>query len=260
MPSAAELERLAFGPLRPGPPPSGPVPSDLRARWLTGVCWGALGRYATAQRHLLSAGSPVSSLAASCAASHLRQVGRHGAAEPLDLLALELARTDEERADALVGLVADAVGRLDLGAARDRLDAAAAAVRGDGPWRARVRLTWVRTEVALLGDDPAGAAVCARAAGALSREVSAWRHAVKSDLMLGAALDAAGHRRAAARVLGGAAARAGRSGLVPLVRPARTIRARILADRRPAAAARERQRARSAESIIEPPSDSPTRD
>jgi hypothetical protein len=77
----------------------------------------------------------------------------------------------------------------------------------------------------------------------------------KSDLVLGAALEAAGHRRAAARVLGGVAARADRLGLVTLAWPARTLRARIVERRAPTLAARERQRAECAESIIEGHSD-----
>jgi hypothetical protein len=256
-----ELERVAFGPAPPGPPPALDPDGDLapRERWLAGVCLGALGRYAEAARFLLPGGVPAGSLAASCAASHLRQVGRHAEAEPLDRHALALAATAEECADALVGLVADAVGALDLAAARRRLRTAEEAISGDVAWRPQVRLAWVRAEVALLGDDPLAAVSWARMAGRLSREVSAWRHAVKSDLILGAALEAAGRRRAAARVLGGVAARADRSGLVPLVWPARTLRSRIIADRAPTTAARERQRATCAESIIELPSEGANR-
>ena len=121
-----------------------------------------------------------------------------------------------------------------------------------------VRLAWVRAEVALLHDDPPDAPTWARNAGKRSRQVCGWRHAVKSDLVLGAALEAAGHRRAAARVLGGVAAHADRLGLLTLAWPARTVRARILDGRAPARAARERQRSAYAESIIKAASDGPS--
>jgi hypothetical protein len=252
------LEEHAFGPARPATTIDLDAAGDLppRQRWLAGVCLGALGRYAAAARFLLPGGQPAGSLAASCAASHLRQRGRHADAEVLDRLALAGAATAEERADALVGLVADAVGTLDLAESRRRLAVASADLDGDRAWRAVVRLGWVRAEVALMGDDPLGAADWARISGRRSREVGAWRHAIRSDLVLGAALDAAGHRRAAVRVLGAVAARAERSGLIPLVPPARTIRAVILSPRSRTLGAREQQRVAWAESIIETPADS----
>lgn len=255
-------------PLLAGLDPAGPLPD--RTRWLAGVCLGALGRYRTAGRYLLpgpgpgpgTGTGPTSSLALSCRASHLRQVGRHAEAEPLDEAALAAAGDPEARADALVGLVADAVGRLDLPVARARLAVAAGELPigdsgradiGHCAWRCSVRLAWVGAEVALLEDDPLAAAEAARAALLRSQSVAAFRHAVKSALFLGAALDAAGRPRPAARLLRAAAADADRLGLPPLVWPARTLRARILADRAPHTAARERQQARSAQSLIEDP-------
>jgi hypothetical protein len=226
-----------------------------RVRWLAGICLGALGRYDAAARWLLPPASTPPSSALSCRASHLRQLGRHAEAEPLDTAALATAADWEARLDALVGLVADAVGRLDLGTARSRLERAAAGTElaghpgpggGDSAWRPRVRLDWVRAEVALLGDDPSGAAAAARDALRRSLAVAAYRHAVKSRLVVGAALEAAGHPRRAARVLRRAAAGADRLDLPTLAWPARTLLARVLDDRAPAAAARERQRARSA--------------
>lgn len=222
------------------------------------MCLGALGRYASAARYLLPGGLPAGSAAASCRASHLRQLGRHAEAEPLDRYALATAEDAEARADALVGLVADAVGRLDLPAARDRLAAAAGEIAGHAEWRAPIRLAWVEAEVALLADRPAEAVAAAGAAVHRSREVVAWRHAVKSELVLGAALEAAGRFPAAARVLRGAAARAERLDLLPLVWPARTLRATILSPRAPAVAARERRRAASAIGSIESSSDGRT--
>jgi hypothetical protein len=240
--------------------PAGPLPD--RVRWLAGICLGAVGRYRTAERWLLpgpAASQTASSLALSCRASHLRQLGRHAEAEALDSAALAAATDPEARADALVGLVADAVGRLDLTTARRRLDAAGAEWAGQvgrrpgdhSGWRPQVRLAWVTAEVALLGGDPAAAVTAARSAYDRSRSATACRHAVKSQLVLGAALEAAGRTRAAARVLRAAAAGADRLDLLPLVWPARTVLAGVLGPRAPATAARERQQANSAQSIIE---------
>ncbi len=245
-------------PVLAGLDPDGPLPA--RTRWLAGVCLGALGRYRTAERWLLPGctASPVDSLALTCRASHLRQVGRHAAAEPLDTAALAAASDPEARADALVGLVADAVGRLDLPAAERRLAAARAELAtagGHGAWRPAVRLAWVTAEVALLGDCSDGAASAAEDAWRRSRAATACRHAVKSQLILGAALEAGGRTRAATRILRAAAAGADRLDLLPLAWPARALLARTLAQRAPQAAARERRRADSRQSIIEEGSD-----
>jgi hypothetical protein len=241
-----------------GVDPDGPVPG--RVRWLAGVCLGALGRYRTAARWLAPGREPAGSLAASCLASHLRQVGRHTEAEPLDRLALATATGAEDRADALIGLVADAVGRHELALARDRLGPAAAEVvavtTSDAEWRTRIRLCWVTAETALLGNDPLHAAEIGRSAQRISRTAMAPRHNVKSQLVLGVALDAAGHTRSAARVLRSAVSGATRLGLIPLLPPAHVVLASILDDRAPAVAARERQRARTAESSREDPAES----
>ena len=100
-------------------PDDRPLPE--RVRWLAGVCLGRARPLPEAARWLAPGGEPAGSLAASCLASHLRQVGRHAEAEPLDRLALAPRPTAESRADALIGLVADAVGRHELALARDRL-------------------------------------------------------------------------------------------------------------------------------------------
>ena len=263
----AALERAAWS----GPPadglaalagldPEGARPERLR--WLAGVCLGAVGRYREAAGWLAPGGVPAGSPAASCLASHLRQVGRHAEAEPLDRLALETAATAGARADALVGLVADAVGRHDLAAARERLAAARADIptvgsvtADDTAWRPAVRLSWVTAEVALIADQSETAVRAARDAGRHARDATAWRHAVKSDLVLGASLYAAGRPRAAASVLRVAAAGAARLDLLPLVVVIRTLRAEILQVRAPLTAARERRRADSAQRSIEPPAE-----
>jgi hypothetical protein len=244
-------------------------PLDERARWLAGVCLGALGRYGQAREVLLPGGSPASSLAASAAGSHLRQLGRHAEAEPLDRLALAAADDAEARSDALVGLVADAVGRLDLDEARLRLATATRAVAdpptggvadraatawltdgADAGWRAQVRLRWVLAEVALLGDDPAAARGAATEALALSRRAGAPRHSAKSLLVLGAATEAGGDPAAALTLLRQAAAMGAALGVPPLVWPSRLLIARLLGCADSNAAARERRAAMLAIRVI----------
>ena len=258
------LTRAAFhghpagaDPILAGLDPAGPVPP--RVRWLAGVCLGARGRYAQAARWLAPDGTPAGSAAASCRASHLRQLGRHAEAEPLDRLALAAATDAETEADALIGLVADAVGRHDLAAARSRLAAATRSVPSDdGAWRTQVRLAWVTAEIALLGDEPDSAVAAGRRAESMSRRATACRHAVKSQLVLGVALETAGRSRPAVRVLRAAAAGAGALDLIPLVVPTRTVRAEILQVRGPRTAERERRKARSAQSIIEEAANGPS--
>jgi tetratricopeptide (TPR) repeat protein len=224
-------------------------PEPPRARWLLGVCLGALGRYAVAAAVLepaLSADSPAAdSLAASARASHLRQLQRHAEAEELDRAAVLLALAgppecrEEALADALTGLVADAVGRYDLAAARTRLAEATAHVAGrpaaGALWRAPIRLAWVRAEVALLGGEPEVAARQAATAVRLSRAAAAPRHLAKSLLFRGVAEQVLGSPAAAA-TLDLAANSAADLGLLPLVWPARLVRSRILAEVEPEAA------------------------
>ncbi|HEY3711668.1 MAG TPA: hypothetical protein VGL64_19985 [Amycolatopsis sp.] len=92
-------------------------------------------------------------------------------------------------ADALLGLAADnlALGRI---AAARRLAARAAAA--DGRWRATVRAGWVGAEIELAAGRPAEAVAPARRAAEAARERGARRHVVKSDIVLGVALSAAG--------------------------------------------------------------------
>ena len=106
-----------------------------------------------------------------------------------------------------------------------------------------------------MGYDPVTAVTASRAAWERSLAATACRHAVKSQLILGAALESAGRTRAAVRILRAAAAGADRLDLIPLVPPARTLLARIIGARASAAGARERQQADSAQSIIEDAAD-----
>ncbi|WP_367138808.1 hypothetical protein [Saccharothrix sp. HUAS TT1] len=160
---------------------------------------GGQGHYAAAAAvlgGLIAGGGLFGSLAASTLASHRRQLGGHAVARALDGRALEMVadadddRRDEDdvdvagaRADALLGLAADAVGLGRLAEAR-RLHAR---VESRG-WRSRVRHGWLAAEIALAGGHPERAVHPAEVAAATAREAGATRHTLKSDLVLGAAL------------------------------------------------------------------------
>src|ERR1700733_13494237 len=99
------------------PLPTASTPSEL---WLRAVAAGGQGRYGSAYRDLalLRRGAasgrlvtPLVSLAHSTQGSFLRQLGWHTRARGWDGRALALAGADPEaRADALIGLAADALG------------------------------------------------------------------------------------------------------------------------------------------------------
>ncbi|MFD2490486.1 hypothetical protein [Amycolatopsis jiangsuensis] len=223
----ATLTTLAFG----DPPaaddlrrPFGVRPeSTPRHRLLAAIVLGAHGHYAAAttvlDRLRRERDPVVASLAASTLASHRRQLGGHTAARKLDGAALLTAGFAEgsggsggfggsepgiagsdaadadgldlvgARADALLGLAADnlALGRID--AAR-RL--AVRAARVDRRWRAAVRCGWVAAEIELADGQAAAAVAPARRALEIARARGARRHAVKSAIVLGVALSAAG--------------------------------------------------------------------
>ena len=151
-------------PVLAGLDPAGPLPA--RTRWLAGVCLGALGRYRTAERWLAPGAAPAGSLLLSCRASHLRQLGRHAAAEPLDAEALAAATDPSHGRTRWSAWWPTRSAGSTWPTAERRLAAARAEPTGhdgrppddDGAWRAAVRLAWVTAEVSLLGDDPAAAA------------------------------------------------------------------------------------------------------
>lgn len=203
--SEAALRRAAFG--------AGPVISDRalatamtpRSEWLAAVVLGARGRYAAAAAllcPLIRGRDPLlAALAGAAFASHRRQLGGHAAALPLDGAALAWAGqatggADEDGldpagafADALLGLAADnlALGR--FSAAQRMLDRARSLEAG---WRAEVRACWVGAELALARGAAVHAVLPAKRAVRASRERGAIRHAVKSELVLAAALAATG--------------------------------------------------------------------
>lgn len=133
-------------------------------------------------------------------ASSARQTGRYPQAKRHDEAARALASEPVSSAHALIGLAADFVG---LGDEREcaalLVEAAAIAPLSDA--RVQTRLAWVRCEHALLTGAPREAAAFAREALRYARRLRSGRHRAKSLLFLGVALDAAGDRRRAVRVL-----------------------------------------------------------
>ncbi len=180
--AVTSLEQAAFG----GRPDLlvTAVPPAPRERWLAAVVVGAQGYYARAAallQELLH--TQVAALAAATLASHRRQLGGHAAARRLDAVGLARARDDESRADALLGLAADAVGAGHLDEAR-RLRARVPLTG----WRAEVRHGWVSAEI----DLSAGRADLARPHAERALDAAAasgsTRHRIKSEIVLGATL------------------------------------------------------------------------
>jgi tetratricopeptide (TPR) repeat protein len=219
--------------------------------WLLGVCLGAAGRYGSAMVVLepLAEDDPVdaerrlfSSLAAATLASVARQLGRHEEARGLDQRALDLAgEAAEARFDAVLGLAADAVGLEQV------TEAVAALADGRGDWwRQRVRLDWVRAEVALLRNRPDEAVTRAAMAVTLAEASGAPRHVAKGLLFGGVAQVQTGETDEAAVTLRRAATLAESLGAVPLVWPARAVLGALVAGSSPTEGAASLQAARVA--------------
>ncbi|MDT7699471.1 MAG: hypothetical protein QOJ30_1796 [Pseudonocardiales bacterium] len=199
----SELWSTAFGPC-PGVSVVSPRRADPTARWTAAVALGGQGRYAGAAALLEAlAANPrtpraLAAHAAVTRASHLRQLGGHGAAARFDGLGIRLAtaagRSDpgatelgidarSALVDGLVGLAADAVGRADVGAATSLLTRADAVLEDCAAPRPTIRAGWVRAELALLRGDPAVAVRAAAAAVAGARRWGSARHLLKSRLV-----------------------------------------------------------------------------
>jgi hypothetical protein len=229
------LAAAAFGD-QPGrwPLPAATTPNQL---WWRAVAAGGQGRYGSAYRDLavLRRGAtsgrlvtPLVSLAHSTQGSFLRQLGWHSRARGWDGCALALAGADPEaRADALIGLAADALGVGRFAAASallSRADSALAAcpIKGAVPERIPVRRRWVAAELAMACGDGALAVRHAEDAVELAKAMSlttgqaSARHQVKSEVVLAAALCSAGATERARTVAEAALDATGRSGLVPL--------------------------------------------
>jgi hypothetical protein len=224
------LAEAAFG----NSPASWPLPAATGGRqlWLRAVAAGGQGRYGSAYRDLAElrrstrGAGRLASLAHSTQASFLRQLGWHTRARRWDGLALALAGDDPEaRADALIGLAADAlgVGRFALAATLlARWDAEAATGRAAelvaSPAGARisVRREWVSAELAMVTGAGAEAVRHAERGVELARTTVGARHRVKSEVVLAAALCCAGRADRAAAVAADALESAAALGLVPL--------------------------------------------
>lgn len=163
--------------------------------WAQGVALGAAGRYGAALRVLepLTRGAAAradplhASLAACAVASHRRQLGAHRASYRLDALALRLSggvppqAAREARADALLGLAADAIG-LGRAARCEQLLRYVYDAGLIGDWRTRIRYGWIRTEWLLGTGCFATALECARATQAYAERGPSGRHVTKSAM------------------------------------------------------------------------------
>ena len=155
------------------------------AAWLLGVSLGAAGRYGSALAVLeplaerasgrapgragCSPRSPRPPRRASTASSAGTRSPGPSTSEPVELA----GDAAEALFDARLGLAADAVGLGEAGAGPGALDRAAALPEGRADWwRQRVRLLWVRAEVALLVGDPGAAAKAADGAVTLAEGVA----------------------------------------------------------------------------------------
>ena len=216
------LADVAFG-TDPGrwPLPPATTPEEL---WWRAVAAGGQGRYGSAATDLavlIRRGGRLSALACATLGSFRRQQGWHERASRWDGRAFAQSGGDVEAGvDALVGLAADAlgVGRLARSAALlDRAQRLHDSADG-APARLAVRLAWVRAELAMAADGGESAVSHARLAVELTSRVAPAlrRHAVKSEVVLAAALASAGDVAAAREVADAAASAAGASGLVPL--------------------------------------------
>lgn len=190
----------------------GEHPDTPRTGWLRTVALLATGRYEEAGAVAFpgSAGRWPALLAAA-SASVSRQQGRYAEAAERDAYALAAAGADAEaRADALVGLTADAVGAADPHTAAVRLAELDAMVDGAG-WRAGVRRGWVACELALLTDRPARAAEASRDAVRRAEAAQAPRHLAKSLLFYGVSMRELARRQAVAPLFRSAAVILGRA-------------------------------------------------
>jgi len=176
------------------PLPAATAPREL---WLRAVAAGGQGRYASALADLSVLGrgprGPVLSLAHSTRASFLRQLGWHERARRWDGRALSLAGSDVEAgADALIGLAADALGVRRFAASERALERAADLITEPAPARLRVRLAWVSAELAMVRGQGSTAVGYADRAVEEAALLGSARHAVKSQVVLAAALCCAG--------------------------------------------------------------------
>lgn len=220
--------------------------SQVYADWLRGVALGAMGRYGEALDVVarIPSASPEFSMARSLRASLLRQIGVHDLALVADREARASAATPGAAVEALTGLAADSVGLQDLLNARAALDQAESLLARVGAdpigastwWRHRVRVHWVRCEVALLDSDPLTAGKQAGLALAAAEAASAPRHVAKSLLFTGVAQVESGQREQAVATLRRSLLLSSSMGYQAVAWPTHAVLAAILAPADPQAA------------------------
>lgn len=232
---------------------SGDAARGARAAWLTGICRTAIGLYGQALAGLTAVASDevldpdLRSLPASAVATVQRQLGRPGEARAWDESALALAAGDvEATCEAWLGLAGDAVGLGDGEAAVAALSQVEQVAAGRPLWwRQRIRVEWVRAEIALLREEPGQARAAAERALDLAEDASAPRHVAKSLLFDGVAATAQGHPAAAIDLLSRAAVLAEGLGARPLIWPSRAMLGALQERSDPAAATRSLEAARA---------------
>jgi len=211
------------------------------ATWLLGLSLGAAGRYGaalTCLTPLLEAGEApgtgkearlFGALAGASLGSVRRQLGRHTEARDADQRGASLAEGGESAFACRLGLAADAVGLGDAAAARAEMEASERLLpeRPTEWWRQRVRLDWVRAEIALLDEDPDAAIASAEAAVERAEKARAPRHVAKSLLFQGVAQVTSGAAEGASS-LRRAATLAEGLGALPLVWASRAVLGAVL--------------------------------
>lgn len=219
---AARLRAAAFG----NDLPCWPLPTahSVDELWLRAVAAGGQGHYAVAFADLDSVArrgnGSLLSLAQSTRASFLRQVGWHRLARVADGRAWALVAHQpgaaEARADALVGLAADALGIGRFGVAQRLLERAVIDTANSGVPRQRVRLAWVSAELAMVSGRGEESVAHAERARKLVGDLGSPRHAVKTDVVYSAALCSAGRFDESRQVADAALGHTQQFGLVPL--------------------------------------------
>jgi hypothetical protein len=197
-----------------------PAATSTHELWLRAVVAGGQGRYASAVADLADVvrlGGRTVSLAHSTRASFLRQLGRHAHARTWDGRALACAGGDvQSHADALIGLAADALGIGRFAASETALQRAAELLDPSVAPRLPVRLAWVSSELAMVRGDGQTAVAHAQHAVELADRLRSVRHAVKSDVVLAAALCSAGDVTQSRTVADAALQACEHHGMIPL--------------------------------------------
>lgn len=196
------LDEIAWG-LHPGRWPM-PAATDAEGRWFRAVALAGQGRYSLATSELdvaeseSEAARALRSVMASTRASWLRQTGAHTRAarydgEAISLVGIESSadsvRILEARCDALTGLAADALGIGRLSTSHVLLARCSALLDSspDSLWRPRLRLDWVKAELAMAGGDGPSAVRHALDARERATDTVSLRHRVKTELIVAAA-------------------------------------------------------------------------